>query len=110
MSSSNPQGRTFCLVFLTSAVLFGPAVYSRLKTAIIYVCVAFLGAIGTGFAGIADGNQVVWIGYNLIFGVANGLGYGFGLQFAARANPDRSGLAMGVVTATYAFGAILAPY
>ena len=101
---------SFCLVFLTIAVLFGPAVYSRLQPATIYVWVSVLGSIGAGLAGIAGGLELVWIGYSLFFGVANGLGYGFGLQFAARANPDHSGLAMGVVTAAYALGAVLAPY
>ncbi len=101
---------SFCLVFLTATVLFGPAVYSRLQPATIYIWVAFLGAIGAGIASIADGFWLVWIGYSLIFGIANGLGYGFGLQFAARANPDHAGLAMGVVTAAYALGAVLAPY
>jgi predicted MFS family arabinose efflux permease len=101
---------SFGLVFLTIAVLFGPAVYSRLQPATIYVWVSVLGSIGAGLAGIAGGLELVWIGYSLFFGVANGLGYGFGLQFAARANPDHTGLAMGVVTAAYALGAVLAPY
>lgn len=101
---------SFSLVFLTIAVLFGPAVYSRLKPATIYVWVALLGGVGACVAGFADSLAAVLVGYSLIFGIANGLGYGFGLQFAARTNPDRSGLAMGVVTAAYAFGAVLAPY
>lgn len=101
---------SFSLVFLTIAVLFGPAVYSRLQPATIYIWVALLGAIGAGLAGIGGSLEIVLIGYSLIFGLANGLGYGFGLQFAARANPGRSGIAMGVVTGAYAFGAVLAPY
>ncbi|MDD9922493.1 MAG: MFS transporter, partial [Boseongicola sp.] len=43
------------------------------------------------------------------FGVANGLGYGFSLQYAARANPNHSGVAMGIVTAAYALGAAVSP-
>lgn len=101
---------SFGLVFLTATVLFGPTVYSRLQPATIYIWVAFLGAIGASVASIADGYWLVWVGYSLIFGIANGLGYGFGLQFAARANPNHAGLAMGVVTASYALGAVLAPY
>lgn len=101
---------SFGLVFLTATVLFGPTVYSRLQPATIYIWVAFLGAIGAGVASIADGYWLVWVGYSLIFGIANGLGYGFGLQFAARANPNHAGLAMGVVTTSYALGAVLAPY
>ena len=79
---------SFGLVFLTATVLFGPTVYSRLQPTTIYIWVAFLGAIGAGVASIADGYWLVWVGYSLIFGIANGLGYGFGLQFAARANPS----------------------
>ncbi|MEH6647649.1 MFS transporter [Sulfitobacter sp.] len=101
---------SFSLVFLTTAVWFGPAVYSRLQPATIYIWVALLGAVGAGIAGTGSSVETVLIGYSLIFGIANGLGYGFGLQFAARANPDHSGLAMGVVTAAYALGAVLAPY
>jgi MFS transporter, OFA family, oxalate/formate antiporter len=101
---------SFSLVFLTATVLVGPAIYSRLQPAMIYVLVAVLGAVGAGIASIAEGLGTVWVGYSVIFGIANGLGYGFGLQFAARANPNSSGLAMGVVTAAYALGAVLAPY
>jgi MFS family permease len=101
---------SFSLVALTVAVLFGPAIYSRVKPATIYLLVALLGGLGTVLAAVADDLSYIVIGFSVIFGVANGLGYGFGLQFAARANPDQSGFAMGVVTAAYALGAVLAPY
>lgn len=91
------------------AVLFGPKVYSLVQPATIYVWVAFLGGLGAVVAGLGGSLAQVWVGYSLIFGLANGLGYGFGLQYAARANPDQAGLAIGVVTAAYAFGAVLAP-
>ena len=101
---------SFSLVFLTIAVLFGPAIYARFRPATIYIWVALLGVIGVGLAGVGGTLETAFIGYSLAFGIANGLGYGFGLQFAARANPDHSGFAMGVVTAAYAFGAVVAPY
>ena len=50
---------SFGLLFLTTAVLFGPLVYSRLQPATIYLLVAFLGVIGTGLASIADGLGLV---------------------------------------------------
>lgn len=78
-----------------------------MRPSAIYIGVAFLDAFG---ASVADGLGLVWLGYSLISDVANGLGYGFGLQFAAPANPDHAGLAMGVITAAYATGAILARY
>lgn len=100
---------SFSLVFLTLAVLFGPSLYSRVQPKTIYIWVALLGGAGAIVAGIGGNLAAVFIGYSLIFGLANGLGYGFGLQFAARANPQRAGFAMGIVTAAYALGAVLAP-
>jgi MFS family permease len=58
---------------------------------------------------MAGSLPVIWIGYSLLFGGANGLGYGFGLQIAAQANKGQEGKAMGIVTAAYALGATLAP-
>ena len=45
-----------------------------------------------------------------MFGAANGLGYGYALQISAQANPRYKGFAMGLVTASYALGAVLAPW
>ena len=100
---------SFALVFLTLTVLVGPRIYGRFPPAMIYPGVAFLGALGPLMAGWAGGLWGVWLGYSLCFGVANGLGYGFGLQYAARAMPGREGWTMGVVTAAYALGAVVAP-
>nr|WP_135506504.1 MFS transporter [Roseovarius aestuariivivens] len=60
-------------------------------------------------AAFAKSLTMIWLGYSLIFGGANGLGYGFGLQISAQVNPKREGLAMGTVTAAYAFGSVIAP-
>ncbi len=49
----------------------------------------------------------VYLGYGVMFGAANGVGYGFALISAAHAFPARQGLAMGVVTACYAVGAVV---
>ena len=98
------------LVFLTAAVLFGPLVYARVNPVTIFVLVAGLGGLGALIAGFGGSLGAVFLGYSVVFGVANGLGYGFGLQFAARTNQRRAGFAMGVVTAAYALGAVLAPF
>jgi len=47
--------------------------------------------------------------YGLLFGGANGLGYGYALQLSGQAEPDHRGLAMGLVTAFYAVGATATP-
>ena len=100
---------SIALVTLTLAVLFGPRIYHRWSAARFMLMACVLASIGVALAGTASGLAVVWLGYSLIFGAANGLGYGFGLQIAAQANVGREGLAMGIVTAAYALGAVFSP-
>lgn len=100
---------SLALAALTLAVLIGPRFFGHWSAARFLFAVCILATFGALLAGIAGSLPAVWLGYSLIFGAANGLGYGFGLQIAAQANPGREGLAMGIVTAAYAFGAVLSP-
>ena len=100
---------SFALVCLTLTVLAGPRLYAVFRPWVIYAIVAGLGSVGDLVAGWSNRILGVWLGYSLCFGVANGLGYGFGLQYAARAMPGKGGWAMGVVTAAYALGAAVSP-
>lgn len=100
---------SLALVALTFAVLMGPRVFGRWSAATFILSVGVLAASGALLAGFAHSFPIVLIGYSLIFGAANGLGYGFGLQISAQFNPGREGLAMGIVTASYALGAVLSP-
>lgn len=97
------------LVALTAAVLFGPKIYGRWSAASFILLSCILAAGGAMIAGVAGSLPLVWFGYSFVFGLANGLGYGFGLQISAKYNPGREGFAMGVVTAAYAFGAVISP-
>lgn len=101
---------SFGLVFLTGAVLAGPFIYNRMRPAMIFVVVSFLCALGTIMASFAGNIAMIWLGYSVLFGFANGLGYGFGLQLVARTNPQIAGLAMGIVTAAYALGATISSF
>ena len=100
---------SFALMSLTIAVLFGPRFFGRWSAATLVLSACAFAACGAVIAGMAGSLRTVWLGYSLIFGLANGLGYGFGLQIAAQVNPGREGLAMGVVTASYAFGSVFSP-
>ena len=100
---------SFALVTLTAAVTLGPAIYARLSPARIFLTATLLAATGAWVASLASSITAIWLGYSLAFGAANGLGYGFGLQFAAQSMPERKGWAMGVVTAAYALGAAHSP-
>ena len=101
---------SFALVFLTVSVLFGYLVYDRLRPAVL-VAGACLGA-GAGLVLSAYGNSwaQVFLGYSVLFGLANGVAYGYVLQLSGRALPDHKGFAMAAVTAAYAVGSVVFSY
>lgn len=94
---------------LTLSVLWGHRIFAIWSADRFVLGIGLLSAAGAWVAAMAGSLPVVWIGYSLLFGGANGLGYGFGLQIAAQANTGREGKAMGTVTAAYALGATVAP-
>ena len=98
------------LIALTTAVLLGHHIYRRWSPQGLAMAVTVATAAGIALAGATTSYWLTVAGYSLIFGGANGVGYGFALQHSASALPERSGLAMGVVTAFYACGATIAPF
>ena len=100
---------SFALITLTISVLAGPRYFHRLPAASILLTSGLVAATGTMITAFAPGFIAALFGYSLLFGAANGVGYGFGLQLAAKANAGREGMAMGIVTACYATGAMIAP-
>ena len=100
---------SLAIVCLALSVMWGHRFYGRFSPTKIFVFALVLGAIGLEVASLAPKLWGVWLGYGVVFGAANGLGYGFSLQFAARVWPTRSGWAMGLVTAAYAMGASVMP-
>lgn len=100
---------SFALIALSLAVLLGHRVYHRVSPAVFVTGAGLLAAAGCLVAGFGGSLAVNWIGYSLLFGAANGLGYGYALQFSGQAVPAHNGFAMGAVTAAYAVGAVVAP-
>ena len=100
---------SFALVALTFSVLIGHRIYGRIAATVLVASICLAAAAGAAITAFASSLTVAWLGYSLLFGGANGLGYGFALQLSAQANPGREGLAMGVVTACYALGAAVSP-
>ena len=98
------------LIFLTISVLLGHRIYPMLSAPLLALITCAVAAIGIIIAGQSQTLWVMVLGYSVIFGSANGVGYGFMLQISAQAMPKSRGLAMGTVTAFYAFGATIAPY
>lgn len=100
---------SIALICLTVSVLFGHRVYGALRPAMFVLAIGIGAALGLMIAANAGSLPVVWLGFGLVFGAANGFGYGFALQIGAQANEERAGMAMGIVTASYALGAALSP-
>ena len=96
---------SFALIALTASVLLGHRLFSTLSPSALAFAICVCAAAGVMIAGVAADLPLLWFGYSLLFGGANGLGYGFALQISAQAMPERKGLAMGAVTASYAAGA-----
>lgn len=98
---------SFTLVAITFAVLFGYRIYALLPAwwLLLFTCLA--AAAGLYVASAASSWWGLFIGYSLLFGVSNGVGYGYNLQLVGREMPEIKGFAMGAVTAAYALGSIL---
>ena len=93
------------LASLTLAVLLGHRLFSLMPPAILALLTCLVAALGLVVASHATNVLVLWIGYGLVFGFANGVGYGFALHITNLAFERNRGLAMGSVTAVYAVGA-----
>ena len=100
---------SLALASITLAVFFGHRVFSRWSAAHVVSAICLLASMGALMSAFAPALAYIWLGYGLIFGVANGLGYAFGLHIAAQFNPGREGISMGIVTASYALGSTISP-
>ncbi len=97
------------LVSLTIAVLFGYRLYGRYAPMTIFVVVGVVAAVGLALSSRSPSLISLYLTYGLVFGGANGVGYGYALQLSGQAATARRGLAMGLVTAFYAVGATVSP-
>lgn len=98
---------SFALVGITVSVLLGYLIYARLAAWLLVLLTCLVAAIGLIVASRANSLGLLFFGYSLLFGGANGVGYGFTLQLSARELPEKKGFAMGAVTAAYAVGSIV---
>ena len=90
-------GYSIGLAFLTLAVLFGHRIYERFSPGAFVALVCTFAAAGAYIASLASSLSVFILGYGVVFGTANGLGYGYCLQLGARNNPANNGLAITLI-------------
>ncbi len=100
---------SLALVALTVAVLFGHRIYARVSPHIVFIIVGFVACAGLLIAALSTTLMSLYISYGILFGGANGVGYGYTLQLAGQVTSTRRGLAMVLVTAFYALGATISP-
>lgn len=100
---------SIALVSLTLAVLFGHRIYRLCAPATIFLLSGVGAALGLALSASSSSLFILYLSYGVLFGGANGLGYGYALQLAGQAMPHRRALCMSLVTAFYAVGASTAP-
>jgi hypothetical protein len=96
---------SLALICLTVAVLGSHYLFSRFSVLVNATIACGVAVFGLSIAALAKTAWEFGLGYGVLFGLANGFGYALSLQLAARAYPQRRGLAIGAVTALYAVGA-----
>ena len=92
-----------------ASMLLEPAVHRRVSAVALATSSALLAAAGLALAAL-PATWALFAGYGGLFGLANGLGYGFAVHVAATAPGQRTGSAAGAMVAAYALGgSALAP-
>ena len=91
----------------TLAVFIGHILYQKFSAIKLIALMAILPIIGLFFS-----NSESWIGwiigYGIFFGFSSGIGYGLSLHIASLVTEkSRLGFALGLITASYAFGAVI---
>lgn len=89
-------------------VLTGGRMVDRLPARWTVLAAAGIGALGLVVASRATSLWWVVVGYGVLFGVANGLGYATAVAVAGKGFGERRGFALGVVVGAYAAGPLVA--
>ena len=97
---------TAIVVFSGVLLVLGP-LQRRAGPRRLLAAAAVLAAAGLLLAAAAGSAWVLWTGIAVLFGTANGLGYGVAVGLPARLQPRRRGTATGAVVAAYAAGPVL---
>ena len=95
------------LISGTLAVYFGHILYQKFSVIKLISLMIILPIIGLFFS--SSGSWLGWIiGYGIFFGFSSGIGYGLSLHIASSVTDDNKlGFRLGLVTASYAFGAVI---
>jgi len=101
---------SLALVTLTVSVFLGYKFYNLVRPVLFVVGVCLLAVFGLLITASSNHLLLAYLGFSVLFGFANGLGYGYALHMCAQTNKKRIGLAIGMVTASYALGPVIMPW
>ncbi len=110
--SEMDAGRAFMMVisFLGLAAAFGGRFVDKAGAKKIATIAALLFGCGTLLTGLADqigSKWLLWLGYGVIGGIGNGLGYITPIAVLVRWFPDKRGLITGTAVMGFGFGAAI---
>jgi MFS transporter, OFA family, oxalate/formate antiporter len=96
------------VVVFATVVLAGGRVVDRWPPRWIVLGAAVVGTVGLVVTARAASLIWVVVGYGVLFGIANGLGYAAAVAVAGKGFGERRGFALGVVVGAYAAGPLVA--
>lgn len=94
-------------VFFTLGMIFGSLLFRRIRAAVVAGGCLLVGAAGLALAAGGGSLPMVYLGYGVIFSMANAVGYSLTLQLVNTELPDYAAVATGIVTACYALGSVV---
>lgn len=96
------------VIIFAAIVLAGGSIADRHPPQRIVVASAVIAVLGLLLASRAPSLLWLVVGYGVLFGIANGLGYATAVAVAGKGFGDRRGFALGVVVGAYAAGPLVA--
>ncbi len=110
--SNTEVGLAFTLVilFIGVSAAFGGRFVDQAGARKVATIAAFLFGIGTLLAGLSvvlQSKWLLWVGYGIIGGIGNGLGYITPVAVLVRWFPDKRGLITGLAVMGFGFGAAI---
>ena len=94
------------VAFFVIGMLSVPLLQGRIPPAVLAGSFCIMAAAGLFLTAASMSLPLVYIGYGVLFGSANGLSYGLALQLVNMAFSARRGLATGITVGAYALGAV----
>ena len=92
---------------LVAGVFFTARLLQQVSPAVLATVACLSCSAGLCGAAWATGLAGLYLGFGIVFGFANGVGYALSIERSGAAYPHRKGMVTGLVTAAYCAGAVI---